>query len=83
MSNEADAKKFFTESGIFNRDHSKAARWAAVDKLTAFLDARSKPPMSEEVREALAAVDDLSDGSRHDWRKFAHRLAADVKQLRK
>lgn len=30
------------------------------------------------VDEALAAVDDLSDGSKHDWRKFAHVLAKAV-----
>ena len=30
---------------------------------------------SLKVKEALAAVDDLSDGSHHDWRKLAHDLA--------
>lgn len=28
-----------------------------------------------ELKEAFAAIDDLSDGSKHDWRKIAHTLA--------
>ncbi len=30
--------------------------------------------LSQKEQDALDAVNDLSDGSRHDWRKFAHAL---------
>lgn len=54
MSNEADAKKLYLSLlpnvlRLLDADHKQIAIIAA------FLDARdSKPPMSEEVREALA-----------------------------
>lgn len=32
-------------------------------------------------KEAMAAVADYSDGSKHDWRKFAHTIAALVTRL--
>lgn len=45
------------------------------------LDTRRALPLTEQEREALAAVDDLTDGSRHDWRKFAHTLAGALRRL--
>ncbi len=56
------------------------AKWFTPGEWNRRAPAVEAMPSAESV-EALAAVDDLSDGSRHDWRKFAHDLAAELRRV--
>ena len=56
-------------------DHYKERMAFWKGKADAALAALQTPVDGHGIAEAFAAIDDLSDGSRHDWRRFAHILS--------